>query len=73
MNQSAINERISQLTDRLQQGERGHSLVPLLVDLATKLETSDNPRWHDDARRIRSGIQSIHRGGQYGGFVPNPV
>ncbi len=73
MKHNEINQLLEQLSERVQHGELRMRLVPLLVELATKLEESDNPRWHDDARRLRFGVQSIHRGGAYGGFVPQRV
>jgi len=68
-----INDQIRQLRTRLKSGESGQTLVPLLAALATNLERSEDLHRHDDARRLRSGLQCITRGGTYGGFVPDPL
>ncbi len=69
----SMNELIDMLDRRVKDGENGQSLVPLLAALATAFERSDKPAWHDNARRLRAGIQSISRGGTYGGFIPDRV
>ncbi|GEM_PF-2597799 len=68
-----VNALIGQLHQKTAAGELGHSIVPLLAELATLLESSGNARCLDDARRVRNGIQNINRGGCYGGFVPDYV
>ena len=68
-----MNELIDMLKRRVSGGENGQSLVPLLAALATAFERSDKPAWHDKARRLRAGIQTVSRGGTYGGFIPDKV